>query len=78
MGLLDEIKATAQRGKNQCKFGALLDSLDKADRAEVEQALQDSSISVLAIVTVLHSHGYITSKTNLRDHRKGLCCCVAK
>lgn len=78
MGLLDEMKTASHRGKQQCKFGALLDTLDKNDRNEIEQALQDETISILAIVTVLHTHGFQTSKTNLRDHRKGQCCCVAK
>lgn len=78
MGLLDEMKATSNRGKRECKFSTLLNTLNKTDRTEVEQALADERISVAAIITVLHAHGYITSKTNLRDHRKGLCCCVTK
>lgn len=78
MGLLDEIKASSKRHKNQCKFGELLDTLNKSDRAEIEEALADKSISVLAIVTVLHNHGYVTSKTNCSDHRKKVCCCVPK
>lgn len=73
MGLMDEIQAERQTGAPVCSWAKLLDQLDKADRADVDAAVADESITGAAIVRALRARGHKVTEKAVRRHRREEC-----
>lgn len=76
MGFADEVKLL-QRGRGAtCTVGEYLDGLDTADRAEIQEVMQDDKYTSTAIAKALVARGFNTSATTVMRHRRGDCKCL--
>lgn len=76
MSLLDEFRQEqASRKQSQCRVHTALESMEKADRADLEAALSDLAIQHVTITNVLRAHGYEMGKHSVATHRRGQCGC---
>jgi hypothetical protein len=74
--LLQEIGDESRPQKPTCSVAAILDSLDPAERAELEAALDDQiNYTHTAITRVLNRRGFDMHDKRVASHRKGLCAC---
>ena len=68
--LLDEIKQTSIRvGKPPRKLDLILEQLNKQDRADLLEAINDHSISPSVISRVLHSKGFQVTRGAVQRYR---------
>lgn len=79
MGLLDEIKTLNQPHQRGCAVADILSALEAKDRAELEAALQDATLTHKAIATALINRGYKVHPAGkqIAKHRRGECACRA-
>lgn len=78
---VDEARSLSKSGRTRefCKLQRFLDELTPKQRAEVQEALDQSSKLVYskAINAVLRERfRWDGSDTTITDHRSGRCCCV--
>jgi hypothetical protein len=75
--LLDEIGDESRPQKPTCSVAAILDSLDPAERADLQAALDDQiNYTHSAICRVLNRRGFDMKQKRLAIHRKGECACT--
>ena len=68
--LLDEIKQTSVRvGKPPRKIDLILEQLNKQDRADLLEAINDHSISPSVISRVLHNKGFVVTRGAVQRYR---------
>ncbi len=68
--LLDEIKQTSTRvGKPPRKIDLILEQLDKQDRADLLEAINDHSISPSVISRVLSNKGFQITRSAVQRYR---------
>jgi len=68
--LLDEIKQTSVRvGKPPRKIDLILEQLNKQDRADLLEAINDHSISPSVISRVLHNKGFVVTRGAIQRYR---------
>jgi uncharacterized protein (DUF2249 family) len=68
--LLEEIKQTSIRtGKPPRKIDLILEQLNKQDRADLLEAINDHSISPSVISRVLRSKGFEITRTVVQRYR---------
>jgi hypothetical protein len=68
--LLEEIKHTSNRvGKPPRKIDLLLEQLNKQDRADLLDAINDHSISPSVIARVLRNKGFDITRTVVQRYR---------
>jgi uncharacterized membrane protein YgcG len=79
MGLLDEIQTHNQPVSRGCVVRDTLDALSKEERAELEAALQDATITHKAIAVALINRGHKMHPAGkqVAKHRRGECACRA-
>jgi len=72
MSLKDDIIAAGTRTPNVCVVCAALNQLAPADRADLEDCLQDATITGAAIARVLNDRGYPVHPDGkqVRKHRQ--------
>jgi hypothetical protein len=77
MGLLDEIKTLNQPQQRGCAVADILNSLDNADRKDLEAALADATLTHKAITTALVQRAYKLHPAGkqVAKHRRGECSC---
>lgn len=74
--LLEEMRTEARRPKGPpCGMAVILDQLDDQERAQLEEALSDRSITAHIIATVLTNHGHRVALQTVGRHRGGRCAC---
>jgi HJR/Mrr/RecB family endonuclease len=71
---LDLVKAESQKPGTECRVATILRALDKAERAELVEALQ-SSFAAAAIARALTKMGHDCGPTTITRHRRGDCVC---
>ena len=76
MGILDEI-AEENSGTRvvRCKLALAKDDLPKDEYAELLAALDDRSITSVAIAKVLTRRGIEITQNAVANHRRGRCAC---
>jgi hypothetical protein len=68
--LLDEIKQTSIRvGKPPRKIDLILEQLNKQDRTDLLEAINDHSISPSVISRVLHNKGFSVTRGAVQRYR---------
>jgi len=68
--LLEEIKQTSIRvGKPPRKIDLILEQLNKQDRADLLEAINDHSISPSVISRVLHNKGFEVTRGAVQRYR---------
>jgi hypothetical protein len=72
---LDAFKEASKPVRAPCSVTVLLRSLDAKDRAALEEALADASVSHTAIAKVLTAEGHRTTGQTVGRHRTGGCLC---
>jgi predicted ABC-class ATPase len=77
MGLLEDIRNENTQQK-PCKVARHLAAMEKNDAKDLQAALDDRTIPIAHIETVLNRHGFPVGHSSLDKHRKGLCCCVSR
>jgi hypothetical protein len=74
--LLDEIDGESKPQKPTCSVASVLGSLDAAERADLQAALDDQiNYTHTAITRVLNRRGFDMHDKRVASHRKGLCAC---
>lgn len=73
MSIYDEI--VAEQPVSICKFGKVLRELDPDDRAGLEQALSNPSITQISVVNVLNRRGHHVDRDTVSKHVRGKCVC---
>lgn len=76
-GLLKEIQADDHHNQRSCKLALILETLEKADRADLEAAIV-GDYTASAIVRVLNRRGHEISLSVMSKHRRKECACVAR
>jgi len=74
MGKLSDLALPSLEIK--CAFAKLLDTLDKEDRAILEDALANPRWANRSLVEELQKRGFATSRDSLTHHRNGRCKCL--
>ena len=80
MSLLGEIREeNAMRSRMACPVGRALVEFAEKDAAELQSALDDATLTSVAIARVLHKRGYAISLAgkSVGAHRRGACGCRA-
>ena len=75
LSLSDLIAAEAKRPGTKCSFIHIFKTLDKADRATLEAALADESVTGASLHRALLRAGFTLGKDTVRRHRSGECSC---
>lgn len=73
--LFKDIMSENDRTVDICGMVKLLATMSDEDRADVQRALDNPTVTVAAIDRALRKHGYVTNPTTMRRHRRGDCCC---
>jgi hypothetical protein len=71
---LDLVKQESQKPGTECRLGTILDSLEKAEKAELLAALS-GNFSSAAIARALTKMGQEIGPTSVTRHRRGECLC---
>ncbi|MBU3748701.1 MAG: hypothetical protein FGM36_15680 [Burkholderiaceae bacterium] len=71
---LDLVKQESQRPGTECRVWTILTSLEKAERAELDAAL-NGHFSAAAIARALVKMGHDCGPTSITRHRRGECLC---
>jgi len=71
-GLADEIHKQPSRRKRRNRITEVLDQLDAADRQALIDALNDHTISAIAIFRVLQARGLQMSESVISNYRRGV------
>lgn len=75
-GLLKDILSENTRPtQNGCGLARFLGTLTAEDRTDLEQAMQDKTITSSAIQRALRNNGYAISGNMIRRHRRKDCPC---
>jgi len=77
MGLLDEIGAASKARHRTCVVAGVIDDLPIEDARELQLALDDSTMTHVAIARVLSNRGYPVALNGkqVANHRNGSCPC---
>jgi hypothetical protein len=75
VGLLDDVVEENVPHRKPCGLTAYMGEMDKKERAELEQALDDPKLLSSAIHRVLKRRGFTGSEVMVRRHRRGFCGC---
>lgn len=81
MGLLQDIQQVNEQARpNQCVIYQILDEMTETDRTDLEAALEDATITHVAIARVLHQREYPvgTHGKSVAAHRRGQCGCARR
>lgn len=71
-GLADEIRNQPPRRRRRNQIDVVLDQLDKGDKQALIDALNDHTISAIAILRVLQARGLHISESTISNYRRGL------
>ena len=58
-----------------CGMARLIDGMAESDKADLEQALADPTITASAIDRALRKNGFVVSGNMVRRHRRKDCAC---
>lgn len=75
MGLLDDIQSAGRNTGTICGVHRVLTALDKADRADLTTALDDTALTGAQIARALTARGHKIQGDTVMRHRKGECSC---
>ena len=75
MGLLDDFKNEGVRPRVRCQVAVVLDTMSKADAADLRAAMGDITVTGAAIERVLARRNVKLSQGSITRHRRGQCSC---
>ena len=77
MSLLDEIRGASKQRHHTCVVADVIDDLPIEDARELQLALDDSTMTHVAIARVLSNRGYPVALNGkqVANHRHGSCQC---
>lgn len=74
MSLLVEAQAHAKRGSS-CGMAVLQSALSESERAELQEALDASTISARALADAMKARGWVINYQTITRHRARSCSC---
>lgn len=71
-GLADEIRSEPSRRRRRNRIQEVMDQLDAKDKQALKDALDDETISAIAICRVMKARGLPLSESIISNYRRGV------